>query len=199
MPSGATHDRVTLWSLPLITGAAFSLTRNGELTLLVAGGYLFSGLLLSPDLDLQSRPYKRWGWLRWLWIPYQKMLSHRSVLSHGLVIGTLLRVFYLGLWIALISLLILGVVQLFRDTPWSWQAFGQGMQRSLLRYRWEWLAGFIGLELGAATHILCDRAGSAYKRYKRYGIQGLKRKTPKRRTSTARKAAPSKARSPKKR
>lgn len=198
MPSGATHDRVTLWTLPLVTGVAFGLTRNGELTLLLSGGYLFSGLMLSPDLDLHSLPYKRWGWLRWIWRPYQKMLTHRSVLSHGLLIGTMLRVLYLGVWIAIASFLILGVTQLFRDVPWNWEAFWQAMKRSLLQYRWEWFAFFLGLELGAATHVFCDRAGSAYKRYKRYGIEGLTRKPAKRRTPSKRKSPATQTRSRKK-
>jgi uncharacterized metal-binding protein len=111
MPSGSTHDRITLWSLPIITGLTAAVTRSGNLTLLVSGGFLFSGLMLSPDLDLHSLPFKRWGWLRWIWIPYQKAMHHRSVFSHGPLIGTTLRVLYLASWMALLGLLGLGVVQ----------------------------------------------------------------------------------------
>ena len=28
--------------------------------------FLFGGLFLSPDLDINSRPYQRWGVLRWI-------------------------------------------------------------------------------------------------------------------------------------
>ncbi len=35
MPSGKTHDRITLWSLPGIAGFTSILTRSGDLTLMV--------------------------------------------------------------------------------------------------------------------------------------------------------------------
>ncbi len=167
MPSGQTHDRITLWSLPVVAGLTIALTRSSDLTLIVSGGFLFSGLMFSPDLDLRSRPFKRWGWLRWIWIPYQKAMRHRSVFSHGLFIGTTLRVLYLAGWMVLLGILILGVVQLFRDVPWSWRQFGQEVERSLISYRVEWMALFAGLELGAMSHALSDWIGSTYKRSKK--------------------------------
>ena len=59
--------------------------------------------MLSPDLDLDSSIYQRWGPLRFLWWPYQKILPHRSVFSHSFVVGPLLRLLYFfalvyGLW-----------------------------------------------------------------------------------------------------
>ncbi|MGH2414915.1 MAG: DUF2227 family putative metal-binding protein, partial [Microcystaceae cyanobacterium] len=44
MPSGRTHDRITLWSLPWIGGISLLLTHDGEITLIIAGAFLFSGL-----------------------------------------------------------------------------------------------------------------------------------------------------------
>ena len=167
MPSGQTHDRITLWSLPAVTSLTLAATQSGNLALIVSGGFLFSGLMFSPDLDLKSRPFKRWGWLRWIWIPYQKAMRHRSLFSHGLFIGTTLRVLYLGLWTILIGVLTLGVVQLFRDVPWSWARFTQELVHSLIRYRVEWIALFIGLELGAMTHSVSDWTHSAFKRSKK--------------------------------
>ena len=61
MPSGITHDRITLWTLPWIAGIGYGITHNGELTLILAGGFLFSGLMFGPDLDIHSIQYKRWG------------------------------------------------------------------------------------------------------------------------------------------
>lgn len=167
MPSGQTHDRITLWSLPIVAGSTLILTENSDLTLLVSGGFLFSGLMFSPDLDLRSRPFKRWGWLRWLWIPYQKVIRHRSVFSHGLLIGTTLRVLYLVSWFMVVGVLILGVIQLFRDVPWSWLGFAQAVARSLRNYRVQGLALFVGLELGAMSHSVSDWMTSAYKRYQK--------------------------------
>jgi uncharacterized metal-binding protein len=185
MPSGSTHDRITLWSLPVVTVLTAALTRSGNLTLLVSGGFLFSGLMLSPDLDLHSLPFKRWGWLRWIWIPYQKAMGHRSIFSHGPIIGTTLRVLYLGSWIALVGVIVLGVVQLFRDVPWSWQEFAQDVERSLTNYRAECIALFVGLELGAMSHSLSDWINSAYKRSKRKS----KRKSTSRKGTSSRRSS----------
>ncbi|HBB36142.1 MAG TPA: metal-binding protein [Cyanobacteria bacterium UBA9273] len=180
MPSGQTHDRITLWSLPVVTGVTLALTRRSDLTLLVSGGFLFSGLMFSPDLDLYSRAFKRWGWLRWIWLPYQKAMRHRSVFSHGLLIGTTLRVLYLTLWIVALGGLGLVIFQLFQDIPWSWQELYQAIARSLFHYRAEGLALFVGLELGAISHVASDWVSSTYKRLQR------KKKNP-RRKSTSRK------------
>lgn len=178
MPSGQTHDRITLWSLPAVTGLTIILTQSGSLTLLVSGGFLFSGLILSPDLDLRSRPFKRWGFLRWIWIPYQKAIQHRSMFSHGPIIGTTVRVLYLACWVTIFGVLGLAIVQLFQDVPWSWQQLTQGVTRSLSNHRAEWIALFLGLELGAMSHVLSDWTGSTYKRFQKKGLQGLLRPTP---------------------
>ena len=61
MPSGQIHDRITLWSLPWIVVVSLLVTRNGSLTLILAGGFLFSGLMFGPDLDIHSIQFKRWG------------------------------------------------------------------------------------------------------------------------------------------
>ena len=120
MPSGRTHDRITLWGLPFITGLTFGSTGSGNVTLIVAGAYLFSGLMFGPDLDLYSIQYKRWGYLRWIWIPYQKALRHRSLLSHGLIIGTTVRILYLAIWLSVLGIFCLGIAQLVWDVGWNW-------------------------------------------------------------------------------
>ena len=172
MPSGQTHDRITLWSLPVVTALTLALTRNSDLTLIVAGGFLFSGLMLSPDLDLRSRPFKRWGWLRWIWLPYQKMMRHRSIFSHGLLIGTTLRVLYLVSWVVVLTVIIVAIVQWLGNEPLPWQQFTQTVVRSLFSYQVELMALFVGLELGATSHSLADWSGSAYKRWQKTGIKG---------------------------
>lgn len=182
MPSGRTHDRITLWTLPLIAALSFAVTRNGTLTLLVAGGFLFSGLMFGPDLDLHSRPFTRWGLFRWIWIPYQQTLRHRSVFSHGPIIGTVLRVIYLAGWLAVLALLVWVAGQL-AGWPWNWAETFQKLLQILQQHWPECLAFFLGLELGAMSHSLSDVTGSAYKRFQRQGVQGLlSPKSKKRRT-----------------
>jgi uncharacterized metal-binding protein len=174
MPSGRTHDRITLWSLPVVAGVTFVNTQSGNLTLLVSGGFLFSGLMFGPDLDIYSRQFQRWGWLRILWIPYQKRLRHRSFLSHGFVIGTTLRILYLASWLALVAIFACGIAQIFWGTGWQWQYLVQEVQRSLFQHPAEWLAVYIGLELGAMSHSASDWGSSTYKRFKNRQIKGKK-------------------------
>ncbi len=176
MPSGRTHDSITLWSLPIVAAATFGLTQSGNLTLLVSGGFLFAGLMFGPDLDIHSQQYKRWGVLRWIWLPYRRSMRHRSIFSHGAIIGTIGRIFYLVAWIALFASLGIvtnAIVQQVLGTIPNWQtavqsslnaAFRQTislMQRASI----ECLALAIGLELGAMSHSLSDQIGSTLKRW----------------------------------
>ncbi len=173
MPSGRTHDRITLWALPFVVAIAFWQTRNGNLTLLVAGGFMFGGLMFGPDLDIYSRQFQRWGWLRWIWLPYQKRLRHRSFFSHGPIIGTTLRVLYLTTLLAILSIFGLVVGAKLGNITLNWQDMSENVGRSLYSYKSEFLALFLGLELGAMSHSLSDWGGSAYKRYQKQGVQGL--------------------------
>ena len=166
MPAGKTHDKITLWLTPLIIGGGFWVTRNDRLTLLMAIAFVFSGLMFGPDLDIYSRQYQRWGWLRWIWLPYRALLRHRSPFSHGFLIGTVLRLVYVGLLGFCLGLLAIGGLWLGQRgqgtilsqvTDWSgWLAWGQ-------QYQGELLASFIALELGAMSHSVCDWTGSWWK------------------------------------
>jgi uncharacterized metal-binding protein len=176
MPSGRTHDRITLWGLPVITSLTFFQTHSGNLTLIVAGAYLFSGLMFGPDLDLYSRQYQRWGFLRWIWLPYQKALRHRSIFSHGLLIGTTLRVFYLSVWLVLVGIFVLGVAHLIWGVELTWQQLVTTSQRSLTHNAAEWFYLFLGLELGAISHSVSDWSISAYKRLQQNHGKMKKRK-----------------------
>ena len=165
MPSGKTHDRITLWFLPWIVGGALVLTRDGELTLIVASAFLFSGLMFGPDLDIYSIQFKRWGMLRYLWLPYQKLFSHRSFFSHGLIIGTVIRLFYLLLIIFIIAVFLMAIAQLIWGFDWNWQTFIlEKINRLKREYFREMLVLFCGLELGAMTHSLSDIVSTIYKK-----------------------------------
>ncbi len=110
MPSGKTHLRIELFLLPIWVVLIFVAQHYQLIALswremvIFAGAYLFSSLLLSPDLDLrQNQSRRRWGVLGFLWIPYTKIFKHRGV-SHSLLLGTLTRLGYLGLIALLIAL-----------------------------------------------------------------------------------------------
>ncbi len=102
MASGNSHDRASIaWCIPF--GLCTNLIIGHPYGVLATFSFLIGGLWLSPDLDTHSRAFKRWGFLKIIWLPYQKFIPHRSILSHGPIIGTTLRILYLSLWIILIS------------------------------------------------------------------------------------------------
>jgi len=110
MPSGKTHLRIELFLLPVCVALLFVaqhyqlIAVGWEEMAIFTGAYLFSSLLLSPDLDLRhNRSRRRWGLLGFLWIPYTKIFKHRGV-SHSLLLGTLTRLGYLGLIALVIAL-----------------------------------------------------------------------------------------------
>ncbi|PSB53191.1 metal-binding protein [filamentous cyanobacterium Phorm 6] len=174
MPSGRTHDRITLWSLPAVAALTFSLTRSSNLTLLVSGSFLFGGLMFGPDLDIYSCQYQRWGWFKPIWLPYQKNLRHRSLWSHGPLIGTALRILYLTTWIAVFGTLGLAIAEKFGPPGWTWEDVVVGCWRSISEHPIEFSSVYIGLELGAMSHYLSDWGGSAYKRFKKQELKELR-------------------------
>lgn len=165
MPSGRTHDRVTLWSLPIIAGSTLLVTSRADLAFWVSGGFLVSGLIFGPDLDLYSIHYKRWGKLRWLWQPYQQALKHRSIWSHGPIIGTIGRIIYLSLWVSLLGLFWLGIAQFIGIKTYTGQQLLVILQQSIAKNSAIYIALFCGLELGAMSHYLSDWLVSTYKRF----------------------------------
>ena len=64
MASGQQHDRATCW-LALPYGLLWWPWLGPLGALVSALAFLIGGLWLSPDLDTKSRPYQRWGPLRW--------------------------------------------------------------------------------------------------------------------------------------
>lgn len=103
MPSGKTHDAITL-ALALPTfAAAWGVTGSLALATAATCAMLFGGLMFGPDLDIQSRQYTRWGVFRFLWLPYRAFFRHRSRWSHGIIFGTLIRVVYFAVVLGLLA------------------------------------------------------------------------------------------------
>ena len=152
--------------LPLVAVGTLMLTQNSGIAFWVTGGFLFGGLMLGPDLDTHSVHYKRWGWFRWIWIPYRGQVKHRSPLSHGPIIGTVVRVLYLLIWIVILGLVSLAIANQVGQFGWTWHDLSKWMT-GVRQYTQEGLAIVIGLELGACSHYLADRISSSYKRMKR--------------------------------
>ncbi len=169
MPNAKTHDAIT-WSLTPFTFLAAELYwEQIAISVLATVAMLFAGLMFGPDLDLHSKPYKRWGPLRFIWKPYQVALSHRSHLSHGPLLGTVIRVVYF-----LLMFSILGATLLFlrhkyihlQDT--TWQSEFSGFQQEMFSFwdqtekKYFW-GIFGGLWLGALSHTTADIIWSTLK------------------------------------
>ncbi|CAM4063015.1 peptidase [Bacillus manliponensis] len=96
MPSGKTHTKINLLSLPivLLILILYGLTTL-DFLLTFAIGFLVGTFFLTPDLDIHSSAYKKWGILRIFWYPYQVVMPHRSPLTHTIIIGDLIRLLYM--------------------------------------------------------------------------------------------------------
>lgn len=103
MSSGYVHARATIVLAPLIASLAYISVNNIDLALQLGLGCLI-GVFLTPDLDidrvriLSSSVMGKVGniW-RTYWYVYSRWLPHRSFLSHFPIVGTLVRLAYLGL------------------------------------------------------------------------------------------------------
>lgn len=162
MPSGRTHDLITLALTPAVFAGAQYYAGDMWLAATATGAMVFAGLMFGPDLDLDSKPYRRWGPLRFLWKPYQMALPHRSPLSHGLVLGTIFRILYFVAVVALLAATILYVRQRYlygAQTTWGAQFervsldLGAFWQRTDKQVAW---AAFVGMWIGAAAHTVSD-------------------------------------------
>ena len=174
MPSGRTHDRITLWSLPLVALVALRVTLSAWLTAIVAIGYGFGGWMFGPDLDIHSVQYKRWGPLRWIWLPYRGHIRHRSRLSHGPVIGTVIRVLYFACWLGLVGIIAVDLLNSRGHTSLTWGDLVRHLGWGLRQHWPTWLALLVGLEAGALSHYGSDWFYSRLKGSRSKGRRKLK-------------------------
>lgn len=102
MPNTPVHDFLTIASgivlAPGIYGVLYEANVANQtavvITTLILTAHVVSGVLFSPDLDLDSRIHKRWGMFFYIWLPYKWIIPHRHFWSHGLVLPPLLRLGY---------------------------------------------------------------------------------------------------------
>ncbi len=138
MASGKNHDRAILFASPLVLVVGcyqFGL----EVGIITGASHFLGGYWLSPDLDIKSRPFLRWGILRFMWLPYQRFIPHRSPLSHAPVLGSVIRLLYLAVLFSPFWVLFPGLNQV----QWA--------------MNWGKVAAFlIGIELSALNHLLLD-------------------------------------------
>lgn len=165
MPSGKVHDRITYLSAVPACVAAHAAVGSWEPALILAGGLLFGGLMFGPDLDVKSVQYYRWGPLRWIWWPYQRMFRHRSPWTHGLVWGLGVRIAYLAIVSGLLAAVAFALIHTYvRPIPWRLEATtirGWLLTPSSRQVLW----ALMGLWAGGALHTIADVTVSAVKRW----------------------------------
>jgi uncharacterized metal-binding protein len=168
MPSARTHDRITVACVVPAAAVAWLATRDPAATAVASAALLLGGFMFGPDLDIDSKQYRRWGPLRGIWLPYRWAIRHRSRLSHGVLFGTAIRVAYFlaAVGIAVTLALAARDVYLYR-MPVTLDLAWQGAERvwatvSGVAPRYH-VAAFAGLWLGAASHTLADIVGSTLK------------------------------------
>jgi uncharacterized metal-binding protein len=170
MPSGKTHDAITVILAAPTFAVAWGVTGNIALATLATCAMLFGGFMFGPDLDIQSRQYTRWGVFRFLWLPYRMIFRHRSRWSHGIIFGTLIRVIYFAAVLALITCaavylraaLMSGAPPSLDDFVQTFRAIEASLRQTIGRHAaWAVMAG---LWWGAASHTLTDVAWSVMRK-----------------------------------
>ena len=170
MPSGRTHDAITLVLAAPTFAVAWGLAGALAPAIVATCAMLFGGFMFGPDLDIQSRQYTRWGVFRFLWLPYRALFRHRSRWSHGILFGTLIRVVYFTLVLALLvsagvylrALWTSGPVPTFAEVWQAWRAIEVGVRANVGEHA-AW-AALAGLWWGAASHTLTDVAWSVLRK-----------------------------------
>ncbi len=171
MPDGKTHDRITvigaiaaapLWWL-LAPGP-----KDWTVGATLVGTTLISGLMFSPDLDLDSSIYRRWGPFRFIWWPYQKVVRHRSTVSHSILLGPVFRLIYFLLFAYLLLRITTWAARKF--VPFDRNSFTEQYSDTVLGlyalYPQHLIWAGVGFFFGAFLHVAADTIWSARKRRK---------------------------------
>lgn len=183
MPNANGHDAITYSLIPFTYLVADMYWGDHTVSAIATGAMLFSGLMFGPDLDLESRPYRRWGPLRFIWKPYQVALPHRSTFSHGPILGTIIRIIYFLFAFSLLAATILYFMHVYVDGQQStWIREYQTVKRDLFeiwddsqkQYLW---GAFGGLWAGALAHTAADIIYSTYKKLFRQGHRKIAKQT----------------------
>jgi len=98
MPNGPKHIWINLVLLSIINLIVVlaDLSISLKTYCIFVTAYLFATYFLSPDLDINSSVYNRWGPFRLVWWPYKELCAHRQM-SHGLISGPVLIICMLAI------------------------------------------------------------------------------------------------------
>ncbi len=167
MASGKTHDKITLICSPIIASIFLLLnisffSKNGAIFLTIIGvaSYIFGGYMFSGDLDIKSSEFKRWGKLKFIWVPYQRFFKHRSIFSHGFILGPLIRILYLYS----IFIIIFSVLYSFSFISISPPTIIKENIRFILNNDKIFFNIFLALFIGSGLHTITDLISTSFKK-----------------------------------
>jgi len=86
-------------ALAILGGGLFHWPHHADLVIAAAVACICMEGWASSDRDLEENRKPP----SWYWLPYGRMVKHRSLWSHGLLIGTVVRLIY-GWWWLLVPL-----------------------------------------------------------------------------------------------
>lgn len=166
MPSARTHDIITVVSGIVLTPLAYYAVRTyTDLTpatalagsLYLGGAHIVSGVLFSPDLDIDSTIDNRWGVFFWIWRPYMWLIPHRSFWSHSLLIAPLLRLGYFALVVSALAWVVVWLGSLIGlTTADDHRALVSGVREFIVTHPLETWAVVLGFCTGSAAHTVAD-------------------------------------------
>lgn len=182
MPGARTHDVITIVSGGVLAPIAYLTCLGLDLpaktsqldTGLLVGAHLLSGIMFSPDLDIDSAIDNRWGIFFWIWRPYMWAVPHRSRwLSHGLIIPPLVR---LGYFVIVLTMGFLGLAwglgRLGIVVPNYHEQAAQALLYVARTQPREVLLVLVGFITGGAAHSLADWLVTGGKRWlRRVGLR----------------------------
>ncbi|MFN8671685.1 MAG: metal-binding protein [Candidatus Sericytochromatia bacterium] len=166
MPNGKTHDKVNWILLPPFAYISWDFSKDLVILLLFTVSYLFSSFMFSGDLDLVSSQSKRWGVIRFIWIPYRKFFKHRSKLTHGILLGTIVRIVYLSLVMSIFYLFLYYLTVKYAPTFNNELASKTNNLQNIFinQPKGYFIYIFLGLVAGAFAHTMADEFFSTMKR-----------------------------------
>lgn len=164
MPSGRTHDRLTYLAALPAAWAAYAYAGSPGHALITAAGVLFGGLMFGPDLDVKSVQYYRWGPLRWIWWPYQRMFRHRSVWTHGVLVSLVVRLAYFALVVGVLAAIAYALVATYLPAFAAQGPLPSAMPHLARADHAAIAMGLGGIWLGGALHTWADVVVSGAKR-----------------------------------
>jgi len=174
VPGARTHDIITVVTAAALVPPAYTAFAATDpqgaagSTALLVGAHLLSGIMFSPDLDIDSAIDDRWGIFFWIWRPYMVLIPHRRFWSHGLVIAPLLRLVYFYLVLMLLLFGLGWLLALFGIVLPDYHVRLTVLIRDLfVRYPEHVRTFLIGFITGSAAHTIADWLVTSGKRYLR--------------------------------